>query len=99
MVVRRSQYDLKQAQDRAHILEGLKIALANIDEVIQIIKKSKDVDTARQNLIKQFQLSEKQAQAILDMRLQRLTSLEIKKLEEEYLELIKKIAHLARDFS
>ncbi|NLL61672.1 MAG: DNA gyrase subunit A [Candidatus Atribacteria bacterium] len=94
VVVRRSQYDLKQAQDRAHILEGLKIALANIDEVIQIIKKSKDVDTARQNLIKQFQLSEKQAQAILDMRLQRLTSLEIKKLEEEYLELIKKIAYL-----
>ena len=94
VVVRRSQYDLRQAQDRAHILEGLKIALANIDEVIQIIKKSKDVDTARQNLIKQFQLSEKQAQAILDMRLQRLTSLETKKLEEEYLELIKKITYL-----
>lgn len=94
IVERRSRYDLKQAQERAHILEGLKIALANIDEVIQIIKKSKDVDSARKNLIKRFQLSEKQAQSILDMRLQRLTSMETIKLEEEYLELIKKIAYL-----
>lgn len=94
IVERRSRYDLKQAQDRAHILEGLKIALANIDEVIQIIKKSKDVDSARKNLIKRFHLSEKQAQSILDMRLQRLTSMETIKLEEEYLELIKKIAYL-----
>ncbi len=94
VVERRSRYDLKQAQERAHIVEGLKIALANIDEVVQIIKKSKDVDSARQNLIDRFLLSEKQAQAILDMRLQKLTSLETKKLEEEYLELIKKIAYL-----
>lgn len=94
IVERRSRFDLKQAQERAHILEGLKIALANIDEVIQIIKQSKDVDSARQNLIDRFQLSEKQAQSILDMRLQRLTSMEIIKLEEEYLELIKKIAYL-----
>lgn len=94
VVERRTRYDLKQARERAHILEGLKIALANIDEVIQIIKKSKDVDTARQNLINRFQLSEKQAQSILDMRLQRLTSLETKKIEEEYLELIKRIAYL-----
>lgn len=94
VVERRSRYDLKQAQERAHIVEGLKIALANIDEVVQIIKKSKDVDSARKNLINRFQLSEKQAQAILDMRLQKLTSLETKKLEEEYLELIKRIAYL-----
>jgi DNA gyrase subunit A len=94
VVERRSRYDLKQAQERAHIVEGLKIALANIDEIVQIIKKSKDVDSARQNLINRFQLSEKQAQAILDMRLQKLTSLETQKLEEEYLELIKRIAYL-----
>ncbi|HOR41946.1 MAG TPA: DNA gyrase subunit A [Atribacterota bacterium] len=94
VVERRSRFELKQAQERAHILEGLKIALANIDEVIQIIKKSKDVDSARTNLISRFLLSEKQAQAILDMRLQRLTSLEIQKLEDEYLELIKRIAYL-----
>ncbi|MGE4412655.1 MAG: DNA topoisomerase (ATP-hydrolyzing), partial [Candidatus Caldatribacteriota bacterium] len=94
VVERRSRYELKQAKERAHILEGLKIALANIDEVVQIIKKSKDVDIARQSLMNRFLLSEKQAQAILDMRLQKLTSLETKKLEEEYLELIKKIAYL-----
>lgn len=93
VVERRSRYDLKQAKERAHIVEGLKIALANIDEVVQIIKKSKDVNSARKNLIGRFHLSEKQAQAILDMRLQRLTSLETKKLEEEYLELIKRIAY------
>ncbi len=94
VVERRSRYELKQARERAHILEGLKIALANIDEVVQIIKKSKDVETAHQNLRSRFLLSDKQAQAILDMRLQKLTSLETRKLEEEYLELIKKIAYL-----
>jgi len=94
VVERRSRYDLKQARERAHILEGLKIALANIDEVVQIIKKSKDVQTAHQGIRDRFKLSDKQAQAILDMRLQRLTSLEVKKLEEEYIELIKRIAYL-----
>jgi len=94
VVERRSRYELKQAKERAHILEGLKIALANIDEVVQIIKKSKDVESAHQGLRKRFNLSDKQAQAILDMRLQKLTSLETRKLEEEYLELIKKIAYL-----
>ncbi len=94
VVERRSRYELKQARERAHILEGLKIALANIDEVVQLIKKSKDVESAHQGLRKRFNLSDKQAQAILDMRLQRLTSLEIKKLEEEYMELIKRIAYL-----
>jgi len=94
VVERRSRYELKQARERAHILEGLKIALANIDEVVQLIKKSKDVESAHQGLRKRFNLSDKQAQAILDMRLQRLTSLEIRKLEEEYMELIKRIAYL-----
>ncbi|MBN2395106.1 MAG: DNA gyrase subunit A [Candidatus Atribacteria bacterium] len=94
VVERRSRFELKQARERAHILEGLKIALANIDEVVQIIKKSKDVELAHQNLRNRFLLSDKQAQAILDMRLQKLTSLETLKLEEEYLELIKRIAYL-----
>lgn len=94
VVERRSRFELKQARERAHILEGLKIALTNIDEVVQIIKKSKTVETAHQSLRKRFNLSDKQAQAILDMRLQKLTSLETKKLEEEYLELIKRIAYL-----
>lgn len=94
VVERRSRYELAQARARAHILEGLKIALANIDEVVQIIKKSKDVESAHNSLKNRFNLSDKQAQAILDMRLQRLTSLEIRKLEEEYGELIKKIAYL-----
>ena len=83
VVIRRSKYELRKAEERAHILEGLKIALDNIDEVIAIIKQSGDVDTARQRLIDRFGLSEIQAQAILDMRLQRLTSLETKKILDE----------------
>ncbi len=94
VVERRSRFELKQARERAHILEGLKIALTNIDEVVQIIKKSKNVESAHQGLRNRFKLSDKQAQAILDMRLQKLTSLETRKLEEEYLELIKRIAYL-----
>lgn len=92
VVLRRTKFELDKAEKRAHILEGLKIALDHIDEVIAIIKKSRNVDTARENLMKRFKLSEIQAQAILDMRLQRLTGLERKKIEEEYLELIKLIA-------
>jgi DNA gyrase subunit A len=94
VVTRRAKFDLKKAEERAHILEGLKIALDNIDAIIKLIKSSKDVDTARQGLMKNFKLSQIQAQAILDMRLQRLTGLERKKIEEEYLELIKEIARL-----
>ena len=94
IVLRRIKYDLDKAEKRAHILEGLKIAIDNIDEIIALIKKSKDVDTARSGLIKRFRLSEIQAQAILDMRLQRLTGLERKKIEDEYLELIKLIQKL-----
>jgi len=93
-VVRRTKFELKQAEDRAHILEGLKIALKNIDKVIAIIKASKDPQVAKEQLMKKFKLSDVQAQAILDMRLVRLTNLEQKKIDEEYLELIKLIAKL-----
>ncbi len=94
VVLRRTKFDLDKTEKRAHILEGLKKALDNIDEIIAIIKKSKNVDTARQALIKNFKLSEIQAQAILDMRLQRLTGLERRKIEQEYLALIKLIEQL-----
>jgi len=93
-VFRRTKYELKQAEDKAHILEGLKIALANIDKVIELIKKSKDTEIAKQGLMTRFKLSALQAQAILDMKLARLTNLERTKIEEEYLELIKLIAKL-----
>ncbi len=94
VVLRRCKFELQKAEARAHILEGLKIALDNIDAVIALIKKSRDVDTARKGLMKNFKLSEIQAQAILDMRLQRLTGLERKKIEDEYKELIKLIQRL-----
>ena len=94
VVERRTRYNLRKAKERAHILEGLKIALSNIDEVVQIIKKSDNVKTAHDRLKSRFGLSDIQAQAILDMRLQRLTSLETEKILEEYLELIKRIAYL-----
>ncbi len=91
IVVRRTQFDLNEAEKRAHILEGLKIAIDNIDEIIELIKKSKDPESAKQGLIKQFKLSEIQAKAILEMRLQRLTGLERKKIEDEYREVLKLI--------
>lgn len=94
VVVRRTKFDLDKAEKRAHILEGLKIALDNIDAIISLIRKSKNPAIAKENLMKDFKLSEIQAQAILDMRLQRLTGLERKKIEEEYLETIKLIAYL-----
>ncbi|UCG00030.1 MAG: DNA topoisomerase (ATP-hydrolyzing) subunit A [Spirochaetaceae bacterium] len=93
VVIRRTRYELRKAEERAHILEGLKIALENIDAVIAIIKKSQTVDTARQNLMKRFKLSEVQAQAILDMRLQKLTSLETKKILDELREVLDKIKY------
>jgi len=86
VIVRRSQFDLDKALDREHILEGLKIAVDNIDEVIEIIRGSKDTETASATLQERFELSERQAKAILDMRLARLTGLEIEKLEEELAE-------------
>jgi DNA gyrase subunit A len=94
VVIRRTQYELKKAEDRAHILEGLRIALDNLDRVIKIIRESKDVETARNALMEKFELSRIQAQAILDMRLHQLTGLERKALEDEYRELIKTIARL-----
>ncbi len=94
IVVRRTKFDLKVAEERAHILEGLKIALDNIDEVIAIIRGSKDANHAREGLMNSFDLSERQAQAILDMRLQKLTSLEVEKVVAEYKELIQLIAKL-----
>lgn len=93
IIVRRTRFDLNKAEARAHILEGLRIALKNLDAVIKLIRRSKTVVEARGGLISNFNLSEKQAQAILDMRLQKLTGLEREKLEEEYLELIKQIAY------
>jgi DNA gyrase subunit A len=94
VVTKRTRYELRKAEERAHILEGLKIALDNIDEVIKIIRSSKDVDQAEERLIKSFKLSQIQARAILDMRLQRLTSLEVKKVIEELAGLLKLIKEL-----
>ncbi len=91
IIVRRTKYDLNIAKDRAHIVEGLLVAIKNIDEVIKIIKKSASVSEAKQKLKEKFNLSEKQAQAILDMRLARLVHLEVEKLEEELKELKAKI--------
>ncbi len=94
VVTRRTQYELDQAEKRAHILEGLLIALDHIDEVIALIRASKTVEEARNGLMEKFQLTEIQARAILDMRLQKLTGLERDKIKEEYDELMKLIAHL-----
>jgi len=94
VIVRRTRYDLAKTEERAHIIEGLVLALANIDEVIRIIKTSKDKVEATQNLTSAFELSEKQANAILEMRLQRLTSLEVEKLKEELESLRATIADL-----
>ena len=94
IVRRRTEFDLGKARARAHILEGLKIALDNLDAVIRTIRESQDVDLARQNLMSRFDLSELQAQAILDMRLARLAALERKKIEDEYLSVIQLIAEL-----
>ena len=94
VIVRRTRYELEKARARAHILEGLIIALDNIDEIVDLIKKSPDVPTAKASLIERFALSEKQAQAILDMRLQRLTGLERDKIQAEYDKLCERIAYL-----
>jgi DNA gyrase subunit A len=94
VVRRRSEYDLLRAQQRAHLLEGLRIAIANLDEIIKIIRAAADVETARDRLIKRFKLTEIQAQAILDMPLRRLAALERKKIEDEYKEVVKLIKEL-----
>ncbi len=94
IVERRTKFDLKAAEDRAHILEGLKIAIDNIDEVIAIIRKASDTDDAQKKLMKRFKLSEVQANAILAMRLRRLTGLERKELDEEYKQILMEIERL-----
>ena len=94
VVIRRTQYELRKAQERAHILEGLLIALDNLDEVIKLIRASKTPEIAREGLMKTFELSELQARAILDMRLQKLTGLESEKIKAEYDELMTTIARL-----
>jgi DNA gyrase subunit A len=94
VVVRRTEYELKKARDKAHIIEGLIIAIDNLDEVIELIRASRTPEDAKNGLIEKFQLSEIQAKAILDLRLQKLTGLERDKLKEEYAELMKLIEHL-----
>lgn len=94
VVTRRTQYDLNKAQERAHILEGLLKALDNIDEVIRIIRGSRSVQIAKQELMDRFELTDVQAQAIVDMRLRALTGLEREKLETEYAELMERIRKL-----
>jgi DNA gyrase subunit A len=94
VVTRRTKFDLRKAEEQAHILEGLLIALKDIDGVVRLIKKSKSVDEARTGLMKKYKLSQVQAQAILDMRLQKLTQLETQKIQEEHRALKKKIVEL-----
>ena len=94
IITRRAEFDLKKAQERAHILEGLRIALNNLDAVIALIRQSADVETARNGLMQQFGLTQVQAQAILDMQLRRIAALERERIEEEYQGLVKTIAEL-----
>jgi DNA gyrase subunit A len=94
VVTRRTQYELRRAEARAHILEGLLVALDNLDAVIKLIRSSNDPDAARQGLVEQFELSREQAQAILDMRLQRLTALEADKVRAEHADLMERIGEL-----
>ncbi len=94
VIIRRSRFELQKARDRAHILEGLKIALDNLDRVINTIRRSQSAETARTNLMRNFHLSQIQAQAILDMQLRRLAALERQKINDEYAEVLKTIAYL-----
>jgi len=94
VIVRRTRFELAKAEKRAHILEGLKIALKFLDKVVELIKKSKSPQDAKEALMKKFKLSDVQAQAILEMQLQRLCALERKKIDQEYLELLKRIEYL-----
>ena len=94
VIVRRTEYDLKKAEERAHILEGLRIAIDNIDEIISIIKSSSSTDDAHNKLKERFNFSDIQTKSILEMRLQRLTALERDKIENEYLEIVKSIEHM-----
>ena len=97
VVTRRSKYELRQAEERAHVLQGYLIALDNLDAVIALIRAAADTDEARSGLMEQFELSEIQAQAILDLRLARLTGLARKEVEDEFADLQERIARAARD--
>lgn len=94
IVTKRCEFELREAEARAHILEGLRVALENIDPIVNFLKSSKDISAAREGLMEKYKLSEKQANAILDMKLSRLIALEREKIENEYQELAKKIAYL-----
>ena len=94
IIVRRTRFELKKAEDRAHIVEGLRIAVDNLDEVIRIIRASRTTDLAKKALCERFALSERQSEAIVEMRLRQLTGLELEKLEQEYKELMARIAYL-----
>ncbi len=94
VIVRRTRFELKKAEDRAHIVEGLRTAIAYLDEVIKTIRASRTTDIAKKALVEKFGLSERQAEAIVEMRLRQLTGLELEKLEQEYKELVSKIAYL-----
>jgi DNA gyrase subunit A len=94
VIFRRSQFELNRARDRAHILAGLLIALSHLDEVIDLIRRSPDVETAKERLMQRFELSDKQAQAILDMQLRRLAALERQKIEDEQKQMLERIAYL-----
>src|SRR5256886_1762612 len=94
VVVRRTKFELRRAEARAHILEGLLVAMSDLDAVIELIRASRDPDTAREGLIKKFELSREQAQAILDLRLQRLTALEAGKIKQEHADLVERIKEL-----
>src|SRR5205814_5510942 len=94
VIVRRTKYELRRAEARAHILEGLLVALSDLDAVIELIRKSRDPDTARDGLMKKFDLSREQAQAILDLRLQRLTALEAGKIKQVHADLVERIKEL-----
>ncbi len=94
VVIRRTRFDLRKAEERAHILEGYRIALDHLDEVITLIRRSRTVEDARSGLIRRFNMTQAQAQAILDLRLQRLTALERQKIQEEYQETLQTIARL-----
>src|SRR5699024_5251943 len=94
IIARGSQFELNKAEARAHILEGLQVALDHIDAIISLIRNSKTTDIAKAGLMEQYSLTDKQAQAILDMRLQRLTGLEREKIENEYRDLVERIMEL-----
>lgn len=94
VIKRRTAYELRKAEARAHILEGLRVALDHLDEVITLIRESQTTEIAKSGLMERYELSDRQAQAILDMRLQRLTGLEREKIENEYQDLMKLIAEL-----